>query len=119
MKTLLALSLALTASIGFAKDARIICHTPNKEKSFVINKYDVAFFKADETRPSGFRTLASLSFKGHAEMDQGFNKTLYKDGLRHRISINDTSNFNEVDDYISITSRKGHVMSYPLNCEAF
>jgi hypothetical protein len=48
----------------------------------------------------------------------GFTKTLYIDGNKHRINIQNTNEFSDVNDYLSITSPKGHEMTYPLTCHS-
>ena len=96
----------------------IVCSTAFGEKTFSINKNKIAFHKEDEQGVS--RAISSLD--GHAVRTQtkssGFVKSLYLNGNQYRISIKDVSTFSDVNDYLSITSPKGHVMTYPLTCHS-
>jgi hypothetical protein len=96
----------------------IYCSTAFGEKSFVINEGSIAFQKEDEKginrAISSVKSEAVRTHKKHL----GFSKTLYIDGNKHRIHVQDVNKFSDVNDYLSITSPKGHEMTYPLTCHS-
>ncbi len=94
----------------------IKCETAFGEKSFTIEDNRVSFHKEDEAGVS--RSISSVqgeSVRTHVK-HLGFSKTLYIDGNKHRINVKNVNSFSEVEDYLSITSPKGHEMTYPLTC---
>jgi len=96
----------------------ISCSTAFGEKSFTIEDDRISFQKEDEAGVS--RSISSIngdSVRTHKK-HLGFTKTLYIDGNKHRINVQNTNEFSEVNDYLSITSPKGHEMTYPLNCHS-
>lgn len=96
----------------------IECSTAFGEKTFTIDNEHISFKKEDDAGVN--RAISSIS--GDSIRTQvkhlGFSKTLYIDGNKHRINIQNTNEFSEVNDYLSITSPKGHEMTYPLNCHS-
>jgi hypothetical protein len=114
----LGLILMIHAFNSNASTGDIQCSTAFGEKSFTINDSGIAFQKEDDAGVS--RSISSVlgdSVRTHKKF-QGFTKTLYIDGNKHRINIQDTHAFSDVNDYLSITSPKGHEMTYPLNCHS-
>lgn len=97
---------------------KIICKTAFGEKSFTIEQEKISFHKEDEAGIS--RSISSLdgSSVRTQKRHNGFTKTLYIDGNKHRINVQDKDNFSDVNDYLSITSPKGHEMTYPLTCHS-
>lgn len=91
----------------------INCHTNFGEKSFTIQDNTVAFH---QDRDDGRSISSVLSARTQASK-QGFKKTLYKDGQRHVISILNLDKFSPNDDFLAVTSRNGHKMTFPLNCQ--
>jgi hypothetical protein len=107
-----------TFSSQAATGSRITCSTAFGEKAFTIEENRISFHKEDEAGVS--RSISSVGgdlVRTHKK-NQGFTKTLYIDGNKHRINIKNTQEFSELDDYLSITSPKGHEMTYPLNCHS-
>ena len=106
-----------TMSAGAAVPT-IKCETAFGEKSFTIDDNHISFNKEDESGVS--RSISSV--QGESVRTQvkfkGFTKALYIDGNKYRINIKDANSFSEVDDYLSITSPKGHEMTYPLTCHS-
>ena len=101
-----------------AATPKIECQTAFGEKTFTIDDQQIAFQKEDQNGVN--RKISSVdheSVRTQKKMN-GFTKTLYIDGYKHRINVEDTSNFNDVNDYLCITSPKGHEMTYPLNCHS-
>ena len=96
----------------------ITCSTAFGEKTFTIEDDRISFHKEDEAGIS--RSISSLngdSVRTHKK-NNGFTKTLYIDGNKHRINVRNVNEFSEVNDYLSITSPKGHEMTYPLTCHS-
>ncbi len=94
----------------------IKCETAFGEKSFTIGDSQISFHKEDEAGVS--RSISSVqgeSVRTHKK-HQGFSKTLYIDGNKHRINVKNVNSFSEVDDYLSITTPAGHEMTCRLAC---
>ena len=96
----------------------IVCKTAFGEKSFTIEDTRISFHKEDAEGVS--RSISSL--EGQSVRTQkkhlGFSKTLYIAGNKHRISVANVNEFSDANDYLSITSPKGHEMTYPLTCHS-
>jgi hypothetical protein len=101
-----------------AASGAIECKTSFGEKSFIIEDGRISFHKEDLS--GNGRSISSLS--GDSVRTQtkhlGFVKTLYIEGHKHKINIQNAQNFSDVNDYLSITSPKGHEMTYPLSCQS-
>lgn len=124
-------TLSLSAILGFlglllmihtfnsqAATGGIECQTAFGEKKFVIEDGRISFLKEDSEGVS--RSISSVSgdsVRTHTK-HLGFSKTLYIDGNKHRINVQNTNEFSDVNDYLSITSPKGHEMTYPLTCHS-
>jgi hypothetical protein len=101
-----------------AATGAIVCQTAFGEKSFTIEDEKISFHKEDESGVS--RSISSSqgdSVRTH-KRSNGFTKTLYLNGNKHRISVQDVNHFSDANDYLSITSPKGHEMTYPLSCHS-
>ena len=101
-----------------ATGSAISCSTAFGEKTFTIEDERISFHKEDEAGVS--RSISSIngdSVRTHKK-HLGFTKTLYIDGNKHRINVRNVNEFSEVNDYLSITSPKGHEMTYPLTCRS-
>ena len=124
-------TLSLTSVLGFlgvlltvhamnamAASGGIECKTAFGEKSFVIEDGRISFQKEDDSGVS--RSISSVGAESVRTHNKhlGFTKTLYIDGNKHRINIKNSNEFSEVNDYLSITSPKGHEMTYPLTCHS-
>ena len=111
------LSGLLLASVfgGFAhaSDSSIVCETAYGEKSFNIEDDRVVFSK--ENADSG-RSISSIDMVRTEKRHKGFDKILNMNGNKHRIHIENPAQFSDVNDYMVITSPKGHEMTYPLSC---
>lgn len=96
----------------------IKCQTAFGEKSFTIEDNRISFSKEDEVGIQ--RSISSVG--GDSVRTQkkhlGFSKTVYIDGQKHRINVQNAQEFSDVNDYLSITSPKGHEMTYPLTCQS-
>lgn len=114
----LGLMLLIHSFQSFAASGKIECETAFGEKKFTIEEGLIAFHKEDESGIS--RSISSLkgqSVRTHKK-HLGFSKSMYIDGNRYRINIQNADSFSEVNDYLSITSPKGHEMTYPLTCHS-
>lgn len=90
------------------------CTTNFGEKSFTLEEGTVAFHKV-ETKAQ--RSISSVYEARAQKTLKGIRKSLYLNGLKHTIHIEDFKNLNSGDDYLAISSPKGHKMTYPLNCK--
>ena len=90
----------------------ITCETNFGEKSFTIEESTIAF----HSEPQAGRSISSVLDSVTKTTHNGFKKITYKDGNKHLINIKNRNSFNSNDDYLAITSPKGHKMTYPINC---
>ena len=97
---------------ALAANKPITCKTNFGEKSFTIQDNSVAFHRE---RSDG-RSISSVLSARTRAAQAGFKKTLYRDGYKHLISIHNTESFNSDDDFLAVTSPKGHKMTFPINC---
>ena len=114
----LGLILMIHSFNAFSATPSIKCSTAFGEKVFTIDDSRIAFEKEDYS--GAHRSISSIdgeSVRTHVK-HRGFTKTLYIDGNKHRINIQNTTEFSDVNDYLSITSPKGHEMTYPLSCHS-
>lgn len=95
-----------------ASNNSISCETNFGEKSFTIEGTSVAFHKEQQDGRSISSILSSKTRNSHT----GFRKTVYKDGYKHLINIADKNNFDSNNDFLAVTSPKGHKMTFPINC---
>jgi hypothetical protein len=96
----------------FAAIKPMTCKTNFGEKSFTIEDNTVAFHASHDDG----RSISSVSSATTRRSHKGFKKTLYRDGSKHLISIKDMNNLNANEDFLAITSPKGHKMTFPINC---
>ena len=59
--------------------------------------------------------LKSISF-GNVLDKKTIDKEFEIDGVKFKYHIEDTSNFNELNDYVTMENKKGHKMTYALSC---
>jgi hypothetical protein len=114
-KTLFILTLLALSTSALASGKRIYCHSHRKEKIFVVQGERVAFFKLQDFS-SNFRAVASVDSQHSRKFNKSLTKVLFHEGKRHKIFIKDENQYSEVDDFIQITSKEGHRMTYPINC---
>lgn len=107
-----ALAVLVFTSLMSSAHAAISCETNFGEKAFVIERNTVAFI---QTKGEG-RSLSSVLGSVTQATHKGFKKTIYKDGNKHLIHIEDQAKFNSDNDFLAVTSPKGHKMTFPLNC---
>lgn len=103
-----------SAHAAIKKDV-IFCHTPHFFKSFLISKNRVVFLKKDGDQSK--REIASISSLRSKQTKNGFLKELSFEGDKYIINVQNAAGFSEVDDFMSVRSKKGHEMTYSLSCE--
>ncbi|HXH76107.1 MAG TPA: hypothetical protein VNJ08_14145 [Bacteriovoracaceae bacterium] len=101
-----------------AASSAIVCSTAFGEKSFTIEDQKISFHKEDEQGVSRSISSVNESAVRTHKKHLGFSKTLYIDGNKHRINVQNSKEFSDANDYLSITSPKGHEMTYPLSCHS-
>ncbi len=114
----LGLILAVHSFSSHAATPKIVCETAFGEKTFTIEDEHISFNKEDDAGVS--RAISSISSDSIRTQKKfhGFSKSLYLNGDKYRINVQDVSSFSDVNDYLSITSPKGHEMTYPLTCHS-
>ena len=109
--------IAILTMLTFMNSAKasiksINCQTAFGEKSFTIQESTIAFHgKSDEGR-----SVSSVMGARTQKTYNGFRKTLYVNGNKHLIHIENQKKLDNTEDFMSITSPKGHKMTYPLTC---
>lgn len=96
-----------------ASTGSIQCETAFGEKSFTIQESTVAFHHESENG----RSISSVLGARTQKTFNGFRKTLYINGNKHLIHIENKKNLDQNEDFLAITSPKGHKMTYPLSCK--
>ncbi|MCO4754159.1 MAG: hypothetical protein KC478_06740 [Bacteriovoracaceae bacterium] len=91
----------------------IECKTNFGEKSFTIEEESVAFHQVQEKVG---RSVSSVYEARTQKTHKGIRKSLYLNGNKHLIHIENFKDFDASKDYLAVTSPKGHKMTYPLNC---
>jgi hypothetical protein len=101
-----------------AATKNVFCSTAFNEKSFIIEGNKISFQKEDEEGVS--RSISSVSADAVRTQikNQGFVKTLYINGHKHKINIHNQDEFSQINDYLSVTGPQGHEMTYPLTCQS-
>ncbi len=123
MKTLflflLSVQMLLVAGNGWSMELEkeIYCTTPNEEKAFVLKEHTIVFQNMnDEAAPA--RKVASAKIIQTKIQDKGFTKTTNFERNAFKVKIDNTEAFNEANDFITIASPEGHVLTYPIKCQA-
>ncbi len=110
---IIGLFISLSISTAFAGEPALRCETTFSEKVLTIENNTIAFQEPHRTG----RSISSVFNARTHKTQTGFNKTLYINGLKHKVHVQDLNNPNELNDFMAITSPKGHKMTYPINCE--
>ena len=111
-------SLATLCFVAFMGSANasvpvIECKTNFGEKSFTIERDSVAFHQVEEKVG---RSVSSVYEARTQKTHHGIRKSLYLNGNKHLIHVENLKSFDEGRDYLAVTSPKGHKMTYPLTC---
>lgn len=111
------LALVFQGSRAEASFKKINCHTPRHKNNFTIHKSEIIFHSPEEWKNLQYinsdRSLSSVRTK---KKGRGFIKVVNFEGNSFSIHIADLKSFNEIEDYLTIRSRKGHEITYPLIC---
>lgn len=110
-KILTTLTTLLLSVCGYGAVKPMSCETNFGEKTFTIEGSSVAFHQDQAGR--GISSVLPSKTKVSAS---GFSKTVYRDGYKHLIHIEDMKNLNSENDFLAITSPKGHKMTFPIHC---
>lgn len=97
-----------------ASVAPIKCVTAYGEKEISIREGQLSMSKAQK---DGSRSISSV---GEAKLQRklnGIQKTMYLNGNKHVVHIENLAKFDDANDYLAITSPEGHKMTYPLTCK--
>ena len=111
---LIMLIIGLSFSTVYAsEELSMKCETTFQEKVIIIENNTVAL---KEPMRKG-RSISSVHNSRTHVTQKGFNKILYIDGLKHKIHIDNIQDPSEINDFMAITSPKGHKMTYPISCK--
>lgn len=100
----------------------IVCENPRINKKIVLTGHKVTFLNTEKLfkHQAEGRRLASIGRTFEYVRTQKTHSSLTKfvnfEGNKHTIHIENKNGFSYVNDYISIKSREGHELTYPLNC---
>ena len=114
LATLFFMAFAGQASAATADIKPIECKTNFGEKSFTIENETIAFHQVEE---EAGRSISSVYEARTQKTHRGVRKSLYLNGNKHLINIENVERFDDGADYLAITSPKGHKMTYPLTCK--
>lgn len=107
----LVLLVTLFGTSVHANVPKLKCETAFGTKVFTVEEQAIAFHATKRGR-----SISSVMDATTKKTFRGFRKTLYVNGNKHLIHINDIENLNSEDDFMAVTSPKGHKMTYALNC---
>lgn len=113
LMTLMFVAFMNSANAAIHKVGAIECTTNFGEKAFTIEDQSVAFHEVQEDIG---RKISSVFEARTQKTHKGIRKSLYLAGNKHLIHIEDFNNLSDSQDYLAVTSPKGHKMTYPLNC---
>lgn len=101
---------------AFASEGHIQCKTHRGAKVFEILGNSVSINLRNDL--DGDRFPASTSFQNarHKINTKGLTKIVFFEGQKHTVHIENLDNLSSLDDYVVISSNKGHQITYPLNC---
>ena len=108
MKTTLLTLILMATSLVSTQAMELECSTPRKN---IVLKLDDNKLKLDGRFPA--ETIVQRS----KTRGNSLSKIFYISGDKHTLHIENTTAFNEFDDYINIKSRQGHEMTYPVECK--
>lgn len=111
MKNLVLLFTLLSTPVLAAKSPlKVKCSTP---RSNVVIKINGDKLSLDGRFPA--ETVAQRTkLNGPA-----ITKIFFVSGEKHTIHLNNKNSFSELEDFVNIRSRKGHEMTFPLNCKKY
>ena len=123
MKWQLLTFLTLTLSIkALASIPSMECETSRMTgKKVIVTSTNVTYVEEYMKQEAPRREIASLETKitnvRTMFSGKGITKVLSFEGHKHTIHIEDVASPNQINDYLSIRSPRGHEIVYPLNCK--
>jgi len=111
-------NLAQAESLNLAKGIK--CETLNGEKSFIIRPNSISFITDENENLNGLpqRSISSTIQNVRTQkMAKGFVKYTKYLGMNVKICLENLEGPSEINDYISMTSKEGHQITYPLICQ--
>jgi hypothetical protein len=113
--TLCALPLILIqiASAGDVGNPKLECQTNYKEHKFIMDESNLAY---QQNNLLGDRNISSTPRVKSLTIRSGYKKIMYLNDQKYKIVVKNYHETSPVNDYLKITSAKGHTMTYPLEC---
>lgn len=99
----------------FASEKPIVCNTHRGAKVFEIVGNRVSINLDSEAASQRF-PASNFQNARHKVNAKGLTKIVFFEGQKHTVHIEDLNNLSALDDYVVISSKKGHQITYPLNC---
>lgn len=124
MKTTLILATLILSAWSFQTEAsllegkKVLCHIPSKEQYIYFSDTQMSFINSMDI-VAGKRAIASLEETPSRREGNGFSKFMKLQGKQYKVHIASLKKFSDNDDYLRIMNKKGHKMSYPLNCQYY
>lgn len=117
MTVILSMLIHGVAKAGVLNKREIRCHTHNREKDFTFGDKFLTFQEQyKKTDFNSKRIISSAVQLKSKPVGKGVIQTMSFEGQKHKVYIKDLSKFDEIHDFLSITSAQGHEMTYPLEC---
>ena len=107
MKTLTTLFFIMCNISIYASSVSIVCETPRKNITIKLS---------DNKLKIGGRFPAEAIAQRTRLRGNSISKIFFVAGDKHTLHLEDTTSFNSLNDYISIRNKKGHEMTYPVDC---
>lgn len=105
------------AKAGVLNKKEIRCHTHNHEKEFTFGDKFLTFQEQYKKSDFNSKRIISSSVQIKSKpVGKGIIQTMTFEGQKHKVYIKDLAKFDEIHDFLSITSVQGHEMTYPLEC---
>lgn len=103
------MTLILSASAQAAVNNNFKCQSARKNIEFKI--------KGNHIQVEGRNPAHSIVGRTH-QVGNSMTKHYQANGQKYQIHFDDVTNSNEMNTYISIKSKHGHEVTYPLTCQA-
>lgn len=93
-------------------EGRIICTGPREAETILISQAgNLSFQRHLDRSPSSVLNSGPVQ-----RVQNGIRKIFQHQNYQYQVVIKDLSQFSEVDDYLSIRSKQGHQITFPLYC---
>ena len=104
MKFLIIGLLSLSSFASF----KMTCETPRQNVKLKINGNSLTL--------SG-RNPAQVKVQRTRYSGKSITKIFYINGSKHTVFLNNAYSPDQLEDHLTIKSRQGHEMTYPMNCK--